>query len=1111
MLKILNFTRTLLGTITDYQDLEIIHSLQDGDEQISFKYLGTTQIKNEYYVQTDRARYTIKSAEPEDDGTVYHGLLDLEDLQRNVFKQFTSTGQTLAVTAGAALENTLWSVSVDPSITGTRNVQRFKKTPLEIVYAIRDAWMCEVRFDNINRIVYFSEQFGEDKGVYLMRGLNLRKVSPTLDTYDYVTRIIPYGADGLTIEEVNDGVPFVENYQYTTKILTLIWEDTSYTDASALKADAIKKLDDLSKPKNSYSCDVIALSKMSGTYSILDYQLGDTVYLHDPVVGVNEKQRIVKYNEHPENPEMDSVEISNVVLSFEELQSRMNAAAQAWEEVMNGDGTVNGVYVHGVQADDVVGIETVITENATVQAGVTNVSVQYAQSNSPVIPPVDGWSDQAPEWDEGKYMWQRTVTTHASGEVDDPVVTCISGATGQPGTGGVGVNYQITYYAVSESNTVPPVAGEYAATEDGGIILDEAGFYVEMETVWSVIPPDRPEGWYTWMYVHTVYTDGTTDDSNPVCISGDHGDNGNGIKSVTEYYAVSDSSTQAPNDSRFTVEIQTMTEELPYLWNYEVIEYTLGDTKKSEKRVIGVYGFDGVGIDHITNYYLATSASSGVTKETAGWTDTVQNVTAEKKYLWNYEVITFTDGSTSEDDPCIIGAYGDTGDGIASITDYYAVSPSDTEYPPIYSNAGTEGGDNILTEGGDYVLTETSWTTWTTTRPVKPENWFLWMFTRTVYTDGTVYDTPPICISGADGTILTDTHEQYYLSTSNTTQTGGAWYDAAPDYIMGRYYWTRTITTFSNGIIRYSTPVLNLALTTANSTASTALESASGKNANFYQSGAPSSTGRQVGDLWFVMGTGDTAGKIIGMKEWTGSAWTDTPLTSAVFAFIDAGKITTGILSAILIKSDDNNYWNLSNSTIDGKPAKTLKTNSGDFTGDVNATSIKIKDALKLYSATWSAYRTALAIMTDDVYPDYPRIVIGDDRFGSIDFDFQFAVHMGALTVTHNDVSANGESILLSKTSFTVTLDKGTAHSSTYVYGYKYGKVVMIFIWWDSLSISAETACAHFYEGYAPAQAFYTHPTNGSATYAYVNSEGKIYVGPSNSGGCQVAFTYIHK
>ena len=471
-----------------------------------------------------------------------------------------------------------------------------------------------------------------------------------------------------------------------------------------------------------------------------------------------------------------------------------------------------------------------------------------------------------------------------------------------------------------------------------------------METVWSVIPPDRPEGWYTWMYVHTVYTDGTTDDSNPVCISGDHGDNGNGIKSVTEYYAVSDSSTQAPNDSRFTVEIQTMTEECPYLWNYEVIEYTLGDIKKSEKRVIGVYGFDGVGIDHITNYYLATSASSGVTKETAGWTDTVQNVTAEKKYLWNYEVITFTDGSTSEDDPCIIGAYGDTGDGIASITDYYAVSPSDTEYPPIYSNAGTEGGDNILTEGGDYVLTETSWTTWTTTRPVKPENWFLWMFTRTVYTDGTVYDTPPICISGADGTILTDTHEQYYLSTSNTTQTGGAWYDAAPDYIMGRYYWTRTITTFSNGIIRYSTPVLNLALTTANSTASTALESASGKNANFYQSGAPSSTGRQVGDLWFVMGTGDNAGKIIGMKEWTGSAWTDTPLTSAVFAFIDAGKITTGILSAILIKSDNNNYWNLSDSAVDGIPARSFKTKNGTFEGTIEGSSFETKTSFQALS-----------------------------------------------------------------------------------------------------------------------------------------------------------------
>ena len=64
----------------------------------------------------------------------------------------------------------------------------------------------------------------------------------------------------------------------------------------------------------------------------------------------------------------------------------------------------------------------------------------------------------------------------------------------------------------------------------------------------------------------------------------------------------------------------------------------------------------------MAEYYLATSASSGVTRSTSGWTTSVQSVTATKKYLWNYEKITYTDNSTSYTDPVIIGVYGDKGD-----------------------------------------------------------------------------------------------------------------------------------------------------------------------------------------------------------------------------------------------------------------------------------------------------------------------------------------------------------------------------------------------------------------------------------------------------------------
>lgn len=76
----------------------------------------------------------------------------------------------------------------------------------------------------------------------------------------------------------------------------------------------------------------------------------------------------------------------------------------------------------------------------------------------------------------------------------------------------------------------------------------------------------------------------------------------------------------------------------------------------------GSDGKDGVDIKSIKEYYLATSASSGVTRNTSGWTTSVQTINSTKKYLWNYECVTFTDNTFHYTDPVIIGVYSDKGD-----------------------------------------------------------------------------------------------------------------------------------------------------------------------------------------------------------------------------------------------------------------------------------------------------------------------------------------------------------------------------------------------------------------------------------------------------------------
>ena len=143
------------------------------------------------------------------------------------------------------------------------------------------------------------------------------------------------------------------------------------------------------------------------------------------------------------------------------------------------------------------------------------------------------------------------------------------------------------------------------------------------------------------------------------------------IKNTTVTYQVGDSNTKAPTG--------TWSPNIPsvpvgkYLWTRTVFTYS-DDTistsygvssmgAKGDQGIPGTNGQNGKSIGSVINYYLATNANTGVTASTSGWTTTVQSVSTSKKYLWNYEIVKYTDGTiASTTAPCVIGSYGDTGE-----------------------------------------------------------------------------------------------------------------------------------------------------------------------------------------------------------------------------------------------------------------------------------------------------------------------------------------------------------------------------------------------------------------------------------------------------------------
>lgn len=95
-----------------------------------------------------------------------------------------------------------------------------------------------------------------------------------------------------------------------------------------------------------------------------------------------------------------------------------------------------------------------------------------------------------------------------------------------------------------------------------------------------------------------------------------------------------------------------------------------------------VEGGPGRSLQSITEHYLISALTQGVTTETEGWSTSIPIMTPEKPYLWNYETLTYSDGSVENLDPKVIGSLGEPGDDapyVINMSEEYYLSVSETE------------------------------------------------------------------------------------------------------------------------------------------------------------------------------------------------------------------------------------------------------------------------------------------------------------------------------------------------------------------------------------------------------------------------------------------------
>ena len=238
-------------------------------------------------------------------------------------------------------------------------------------------------------------------------------------------------------------------------------------------------------------------------------------------------------------------------------------------------------------------------------------------------------------------LWMRTKNV-SDANWGDPF-RCV----GEKGEGG---NYVESDFAIS-AHIDSPIDVESNQWQDGQPTPTAARPYIwmrQMKKVWDAEHNDYTNGWQSYKFTRITPKDG------------DPGPEGIGISTLTEEYAVSDSANTQPSSADWTTLANAHGQwdaEMPYLWNRETVTYTRDKSADVKVHIVAVWSEDGRSLTNIENWYKTSANSSETAGGTAqGWQkDTPNGLPFDDThpYLWNYEKLLFSDGTSQTTTPAI--------------------------------------------------------------------------------------------------------------------------------------------------------------------------------------------------------------------------------------------------------------------------------------------------------------------------------------------------------------------------------------------------------------------------------------------------------------------------
>ena len=492
-------------SLTAYSDLHITQELSRKKiilDQLHFKYPRDTDngIDYEKYVRTESAEFVVKeiNLQTSSNGATYAEYVcdqNVEPLKGILVADFEPTRIKCKQAAQMVLQDTGWGVVCH--VDKYRSPAKQTATVLECLEEICSIYDAEIKFDTIHRVVYIYENVGKDVGSYFIDQLNLKELQIQGNSRDYATRLYPYGKGGLSVRELNNGKDYIDNFQYSDKVVAAYWIDNRYTNRADLLEDAKARLEYLSAPQRSYSATIVDLANISPTWASLGFELGDTVTLVSQPTSTRTKQRIVKIDRYFDEPERTTVELSNKIASLDDIILRVSDAAEVVEQATDSLRNIQGSRVAVHNAD---GTDSYLPDiKATADSSISYMEDWYYQSTSYTVLSGGEWSKDCPAWVDNTYIWSKRITVLNDGTESetDPVCLRNTGDNGQPGA--PGADGQTSYLHIAYATSADGTQGFDVSVSGGKTYIGQYTDFVEQDSTdpsaykWSKIQGAKGE------------------------------------------------------------------------------------------------------------------------------------------------------------------------------------------------------------------------------------------------------------------------------------------------------------------------------------------------------------------------------------------------------------------------------------------------------------------------------------------------------------------------------------------------------------------------------------------------------------------------------------------